>query len=198
MRTHVSMPRAAMLVAILIAGIAAADDQPLKGRMTWPEQKTTTPAPKAVATVTLGTPDSVHWSSSTWEAATAEAHKKMLASGKARKVTGEVVDVSCYLQLGKRGPAHVECGSKCIRNGQPIGILDADDQLHILFAEEHHPRRDGMTDLAAVFLPLLSKTVTVNGMETEAGGFHALFVRAEDIGAMKKAAAAPKPEEPKK
>ena len=48
--------------------------------------------------------------------------KKVLESGKVATVTGEVVDVSCYLQLGKRGEAHVPCGTKCITNGQPIGI----------------------------------------------------------------------------
>jgi hypothetical protein len=188
MRIYGSIPRSSLVCAILIASVAGAADAPLKGRTMYPEAQKPN-APKAVAATTIGTPDSVHWSATTWEAATAEAHKKMLESGKAKKVTGEIVDVSCYLQLGKRGPAHVECGTKCIKNGQPIGIVDDDGKLYILFAEEHHPRRDGRTDLQTVFLPLLAKTVTVNAMETEAGGFHALFVRAADIGAMKAEAA---------
>ena len=93
--------------------------------------------------------------------------------------------MSCYLQLGKRGPAHVACGSKCLQNGQPIGLLDDDGKLYIVMAEEHHPRRDGQVDLRSVFIPLLSKMVTVNGMEVETKGYHALFVNAADLGAVK-------------
>src|SRR5258705_2302174 len=104
------------------------------------------------------------WSATTLEAATADANKKVLATGRPATVTGEVVDVSCYLQLGKRGEAHIACGTKCINNGQPIGLVDAKDNLYLLFAEEHHPRRDGQVTLKDAFLPLLAKQVTGNGM----------------------------------
>ena len=128
--------------------------------------------------IQVGSPDSAGWTATTYEAATAEVNKKVLASGKVATVTGEVVDVSCYLQLGKRGVAHVACGSKCIEHGQPIGLVDNDEKLYILFAEEHHPRRDGLVDLKKVFGPLLAKTVTVTGMMTEMKDYRALFVRA--------------------
>ncbi|TMQ72923.1 MAG: hypothetical protein E6K80_01450 [Candidatus Eisenbacteria bacterium] len=140
---------------------------------------------KAGPAAVLGHADSVKWSATTYEAASAEANKKVLESGKPAHITGEVVDVSCYLQLGKRGPAHVACGSKCLQNGQPIGLLDDDGKLYIVMAEEHHPRRDGQVDLRSVFIPLLSKMVTVNGMEVETKGYHALFVNAADLGAVK-------------
>ena len=135
-------------------------------------------APKAPPTpVRVGSADSTGWTATTYEAATAEVNKKVLASGKAATVTGEVVDVSCYLQLGKRGEAHIACGSKCIEHGQPIGLVDSDEKLYILFVEEHHPRRDGGMDLKTAFAPLLAKTVTVTGMMTEMKDYRALFVR---------------------
>ncbi len=162
------------LAAIVIAvGVAASDDAP---------KTVPTPVPQV-----LGSPDSAGWTATTYEAATAEANKKVLASGKKAAVTGEVVDVSCYLQLGKRGDAHVACGSKCIEHGQPIGIVDGDGKLTILFAEEHHPRRDGTVDLKTVFGPLLAKTVTVNGMMTEMKDYRALFVRVADLTGLKPA-----------
>jgi len=127
------------------------------------------------------------WSSTTVEAATAEANKKVLATGRPGSVTGEVVDVSCYLQLGKRGEAHVACGTKCITNGQPIGLVDGKGDLYLLFAEEHHPRRDGQVTLKDAFLPLLARQVTVNGMVTQLkGGARALFVEASDLSSMMK------------
>jgi hypothetical protein len=93
-----------------------------------------------------------------------------------------VVDVSCYLQLGKRGAAHVACGSKCIANGQPIGLVDAEGNLYIVMPEEHHPRRDGQVQLKTVLGPMLAKTVTLTGMMTEMKGYRALFVQAAEIG----------------
>ena len=148
-------------------------------------------APSAASAATLGHPDSVKWSATTYEAASAEANKEVLRSGHVAKVTGEVVDVSCYLQLGKRGDAHVACGTKCLTNGQPIGLLDSDGNLYIVMAEQHHPRRDGQADLKSVFIPLLAKTVTVNGMEVDMRGYRALFVNSTDLRGMAKPAAKP-------
>ena len=146
--------------------------------------KAAAPAPAAV----LGTAKSAAWTATTHEAATSDAHKKTLAGGVATAVTGEIVDVSCYLELGKRGEAHVACGTKCIEHGEPVGIVDRNGRLYMLFAEEHHPRRDGQTDIRKVFLPLLAKTVTVSGMATENKGVRALFVSAAEIGALTKPA----------
>ena len=178
--------------AALVATLALAASANQGGTVSKPQQAQpaavqSTPAPPA-APVALGSPDSAKWSATTVEAATAEANKKVLAGGKASTVTGEVVDVSCYLQLGKRGDAHVACGTRCINNGQPIGLLDAKDNLYLLFAEEHHPRRDGQVTLKDAFLPLLAKQVTVTGMMTQLkGGIRGLFVQATDLAAMPKA-----------
>jgi hypothetical protein len=117
------------------------------------------------------------WSVSTREAATTPENKRMLAKGRKIRVTGEIVDVSCYLQLGKRGLNHIPCGTKCVKHGEPLGILDRSGILYILFAEQHHPRRDGQADLRSQYLPSLGTTVTIDGIETARGGQHALFVK---------------------
>jgi len=166
-RTRIVCLNALIASLAIAASVASSDDQ----------------APKPVAQI--GNPDSTKWTATTYEAAASEANKKVLASGKPVTVTGEVVDVSCYLQLGKRGEAHIPCGSKCLEHGQPIGLLDKDEKLYILFAEEHHPRRDGLVDLKKVFVPLLAKTVSVTGMETDMKDYHALFVRASDLDGVK-------------
>jgi len=141
----------------------------------------------------IGKAETARWTETTYEAAASEANKQVLASGKVATVTGEIVDVSCYMQLGKRGEAHVACGTKCIMNGMPIGIVDADDNLYVLFPEEHHPRRDGEVGLAKVLVPYLAKTVTVTGMMTEMKGYHALFIQAAEVGgAMGAVPAAPR------
>jgi len=138
-------------------------------------------AAKPMPIVTLGDPKTARWTATTEEAAASEANKQVLASGRQQTITGEIVDVSCYLQLGKRGEGHIACGSKCIAAGEPIGIVDADTNLYVVFAEEHHPRRDGQVSLKKTVGSLLAKTVTATGMVTEKNGNRALFLQAAEI-----------------
>ncbi len=65
-------------------------------------------------------------------------HKKP-EPGKAVTETGEIIDLSCYLQLGKHGEKHVGCGKKCLQSGQPIGLLTKDGAVYMLMEEEHDP-----------------------------------------------------------
>jgi len=166
MRTALGAVAAIAALAALSTGISFAKD------------KSNANKPTSVAVNHEG---SAKWSATTYEAAASEANKKVLKSGKATTVTGEVVDVSCYMELGKRGEAHVACGSKCIEHGAPVGIVDEKGNLYILFAEEHHPRRDGEVDIRKTFQPLLAQNVTVSGMMTEMRGVRALFVTASEL-----------------
>ena len=118
------------------------------------------------------------WSATTLEAAGTEANKKVLAEGKPLTITGEVVDVSCYTQLGKRGPAHKACGAACVLAGAPVGIVTGDNTLFILMPEQHHPRRDGQVSLAKEYSAKMGETVTVSGMASQNGGIRTLFVTA--------------------
>src|SRR5947209_10945545 len=63
--------------------------------------------------------------------------------GKTVTVSGEIIDISCYLQLGKHGDKHSSCGKKCLANGEPVGLVTKAGQVYLLMAEEHDPRRDG-------------------------------------------------------
>ncbi len=119
------------------------------------------------------------WSATTVEAANNDVAKDFLKKGKPATISGEVVDVSCYLQLGKRGEKHIDCGSKCVQNGQPIGIVDDNGKLTLVMVEEHHPRRDGQLSIRDKFAALMGKQARVEGMLTETEGNAALFVTAE-------------------
>ena len=80
---------------------------------------------------------------------------------------GEIVDFSCYIQLGKHGEKHRSCGQKCVNNGQPIGLLTKDGALYMLMPEEHDPRRDGGVDAKASAADHMGHIVTVNGTEAQ-------------------------------
>ena len=126
---------------------------------------------------TISSPSEARWTVTTVESASTPAQKKVLRHARLKTLTGEVVDVSCYLQLGKRGEAHIPCGQKCVRSGQPIGLLTDRGKLYLVIPEEHHPRRDGQASLVERFADLMAQRVRVTGMVTSEGDYRAIFVR---------------------
>lgn len=96
--------------------------------------------------------------------------------GKVVTVVGEIVDMSCYLQVGKHGAKHRDCGQKCLRNGQPIGLLTKDGTLYWLMEEEHDPRRDGMTNFRQAAIDHMAYVMEVTGTLSEVSGQKAIFV----------------------
>ena len=127
-----------------------------------------TPAPQAAPA----------WTATTLEAASTEANTKVLTEAKPLTITGEVVDVSCYTQLGKRGEGHKACGAKCVLAGAPVGIVTSANKLYILMPEPHHPRRDGQASIAKEYAEKMASTVTVSGMASTYGGINTLFIAA--------------------
>ena len=140
--------------------------------------------PSTAGSERIGSDATATWTETTEKGATTPEQKKVLASGKVATITGELVDVSCYLELGKRGEAHIPCGSDCIKHGQPAGIVDDAGKLTLLFVEEHDPRRYGQIDVRDKLASLVAKRVSATGMLTTAkDGQAALYIGGSDIAA---------------
>lgn len=98
--------------------------------------------------------------------------------GKVITAVGEIVDLSCYLQLGKHGEKHLACGKKCLTNGQPIGLLEKDGSVYMLMEEEHDPRRDGqVAGFRKAAIEHFGHIMKVTGTETTVKGYHAIYVQ---------------------
>lgn len=97
--------------------------------------------------------------------------------GKLVTIAGEIIDLSCYLQLGKHGEKHKACGQKCISNGQPIGLLTREGGVYLLIEEEHDPRRDGQTAFRAAAAEHFAQVMEVTGTETSVRGVHTIYVQ---------------------
>lgn len=89
--------------------------------------------------------------------------------GKAQTITGEVVDLACYLDHGAIGAGHQECAQKCISSGLPVGIKTA-DTLYLAIGSEHGPANSVLASLAA-------KQVTAEGTVTEKDGVHLIAIK---------------------
>ena len=78
-------------------------------------------------------------------------------------VTGEVVDMACYIDHGARGEKHAACAKTCIESGLPVGIKSSDGKVYLIIGE-HKPLNKAHAEHAA-------KTITVKGKLVERDGF---------------------------
>jgi hypothetical protein len=86
----------------------------------------------------------------------------------ADSVTGEVVDLACYLvhPQSSTGAGHKKCAEVCLKKGMPAGLLTADKQLYLLL-EDHDNQKPYATvrDKAAQTVTVEGEKVTQNGMQ---------------------------------
>ena len=90
-----------------------------------------------------------------------EHEKDGVDAGASKTVTGEVVDLMCYIDHNATGDKHAECAAKCIKGGGPVGIVS--DGKSYLLVGEHKPMNDELAEFAG-------KTITVKGKLAERGG----------------------------
>src|SRR5215475_4127261 len=84
-------------------------------------------------------------------------------------VTGEVLDMTCYIANNLSGPDHAECARVCIRSGEPAGIKTQDGKVYLLTGA---PGQSINTELAEY----AAKTVTIKGKQSLRDGFAQLQV----------------------
>ena len=47
-------------------------------------------------------------------------------------IVGEVIDQGCFLRQEARGADHQECAARCLRNGNPAGVLTDEGEVYTL------------------------------------------------------------------
>jgi hypothetical protein len=74
-----------------------------------------------------------------------------------RTVTGEVVDMGCYLGHAARGEKHVSCATRCLSQGMPMGLLTSNGTLYLVTLD--HDNADPYNSLKN----MAGKEVTITG-----------------------------------
>jgi hypothetical protein len=159
-------------VAVGIAVAIGVSAQTKKGGILHPEMTVETGSYEKPAGK-LGQKPPAVWTSTTLGAA---VDGKPNPGAKEATLVGEIVDFSCYLQIGKHGEKHRSCAQKCFTAGQPIGLLTKDGSLYMLMEEEHDPRRDGLTNFRQAAVEHAGHIMEVTGTNWEHGGYKALYV----------------------
>ena len=104
--------------------------------------------------------------------AVAQEHEHGKDAAASKEVTGEVVDMMCYVDHNAAGEKHGQaCGAKCIKSGGPAGIVS--EGKAYLVVGEHKPINDQLAEYCG-------KNITVKGKIAERGGI-AMIENAEIV-----------------
>ncbi len=89
----------------------------------------------------------------------------------AETVTGEVVDLACYLpHPDMKGSGHRKCAETCAKKGMPLGILTDDKQVYLLLEDHENPKPYEHAKAKA------AEKITVEGEKAAQGGLQAIVV----------------------
>ncbi|MDQ3534691.1 MAG: hypothetical protein M3421_03595 [Bacteroidota bacterium] len=91
-------------------------------------------------------------------------------------VTGEVLDLSCFIKSGAKGPEHKSCATACINKGNPIGLLTKDGKAYLIV--EDHDNAKPYADLK----DMAAETVTISGMLQERNGLPGIVLAKVEAG----------------
>jgi hypothetical protein len=84
-------------------------------------------------------------------------------------VTGEVLDMTCYIASNLSGPDHATCARICIKSGESAGIRAQNGKVYLLTGEPGHSVNAELAEYAA-------QVVTIKGKQSVRDGFVQLQV----------------------
>ncbi len=91
--------------------------------------------------------------------------------GKSVTLTGEVMDLTCYMQHPKtgQGAEHASCAKQCIKKNLPAGLKTKDGKIYLLIGKGHNPVADLVADFAG-------HNAKIKGTLVEKAGTNAIIV----------------------
>lgn len=95
------------------------------------------------------------------------------AQEKSSTITGEVLDMACYMKSGAHGDGHKDCAAMCVKGGSPMGLLTSDNKVYLLV--ENHDKADAYAEAKKH----AGEQITVTGTVAERNGMNAII--ADDV-----------------
>src|SRR5512139_2156217 len=90
-------------------------------------------------------------------------------------LTGEVIDMYCYMDHKAMGAEHAKCAQSCIGKGIPVGFLTTDGTMYLIIGKEHAPAN-------AEVAPFAGKQSTITGKVMENNGVKAIkLISIDDV-----------------
>lgn len=95
------------------------------------------------------------------------AAKAEAAAEAAATLTGELVDMSCYLDHGGAGAKHEKCAKMCVlKGGAPLGLLTKDGALYLIIGSHADEKSYAAAkELAGENAKLTGRLIKKNGVQ---------------------------------
>jgi len=96
-------------------------------------------------------------------------------------VTGEVVDVACYVMGEAKGEGHVKCAQACAKAGGSLGILTSDGKLYVSLLPDDHKNSPN-----AILMDHIGHQVEAKGFIRAKGGTQGIMIKSVAMAKMEK------------
>ena len=101
------------------------------------------------------------------------------AKAAVKTVSGELVDLACFMGHGGAGEKHAKCAGACVTGGAPMGLQTKDGQLYLVVGD--HADEKPYLEAKA----LAGSNATLTGKVVSKGGVQALIVSKTEKAAAK-------------
>ena len=98
---------------------------------------------------------------------------------KEMSISGEVVDVACYLIGDAKGADHAKCAAACAKNGSALGILTADGKLYVSLLPDDHKNSPN-----AILMDHIGHAVEAKGLVRTKGGVQGMMIKSVAMAKM--------------
>jgi hypothetical protein len=98
------------------------------------------------------------------------AGSHMDPSGKTETISGELLDMSCYMMHEGKGKKHAKCAGACVTGGAPLGLLTKDGKV-LLVVGNHEDQKPYVEAKA-----LAGANAKITGTVFTRGGLTAIVV----------------------
>ncbi|MDX2270127.1 MAG: hypothetical protein NW208_18650 [Bryobacter sp.] len=92
------------------------------------------------------------------------------SSASEQMITGQVVDVACFVGHNSSGPKHAKCAETCARAGNPLAIYDEKAKAIYLPVSSDHSNPN------TKLMPFIEKRVKVSGKILEKAGLKGIAI----------------------
>ena len=101
----------------------------------------------------------------------AQQPKPAAAAGNDASITGQVVDVNCFVSMGASGAAHKACAQACAKAGVALAILGSDGTLYMPVSSKPADPQNARLE------PFAEGKVKVTGIHRMASGMHTIEIK---------------------
>jgi hypothetical protein len=97
-----------------------------------------------------------------------QGHDHGHGDAKTTQITGQVVEMACFIGHNSSGEKHAKCAESCARAGNPLAIFDG-KQVYVSIAMDHKNPNEKL-------MPFIEKKVKVTGSLIEKAGIKGIAI----------------------